>query len=111
MATVTVAHHPELTPERAMEVFQRHLAGKYDVYKMRAFGTRDFFVKESASMGVSVKLKQEANATTFVFTWGVPSPILRLLWVDVFTQLFRTGRREAMEEEVRSFIENASEFN
>lgn len=110
MAEVTVAHHPELTIEDAMGAFTTHFGDRYEVYKTRALD-RDFILKESAAMGVSVKLKQEPNATAFVFTWVVPAPILRLLFVDVFALLFLRRRREAMEQEVRSFIASAPEFH
>jgi hypothetical protein len=33
MPVVNVGHHPELTLETAMEVFQKHFSGKYEVYK------------------------------------------------------------------------------
>ena len=35
MPVVTVGHHPELTEEAAKEVFAKHFAGKYEVYKPR----------------------------------------------------------------------------
>lgn len=109
MATVTVAHHPELTVEGAMEVFRSHFAGRYDVYKT-AFLKRDFVVKKSGWTGVGVKLQQEANATTFVFTPLMPSMILQLLAGGLISYLFLRPSWKALEDEVRSFIENAADF-
>lgn len=118
MAKVTVAHKPELTAEGAMEVFRSHFAGKYDVYKMSGLGrlgqgltrTRDFVVKKSGWTGVGVGLEQEPNATTFVFTPFMPSPIFTVLLGGLISYLFLRPSWKALEEEVGSFIENAAAF-
>ena len=109
MATVTVTHHPELTVESAMEVFRSHFSGKYDVYKT-AYLRRDFVVKKSGWTGVGVKLQQEQNATTFVFTPIMPSFILQMLAGGLISYLFLRSGWKALEDEVRLFIENAAEF-
>ncbi len=55
MATVTVAHHPDLTLDRAMGVFKSHFFGKYDVYESSTFGRlRRVVVKKNAMTGVIV---------------------------------------------------------
>jgi hypothetical protein len=53
MAVVIVGHHPELTAEEAMKVFQRHFTGKYVVYHVKGLG-RDFAVKKSAWVGLAL---------------------------------------------------------
>ncbi len=56
MAVVEIAHHPELTPESAMQVFERHFAGRYEVYQPLFFPSdyplllpkfRDFLVQKA----------------------------------------------------------------
>ncbi len=46
MATIIVSDHPELTKERALELFRNHFSGKYEVQERN--GTfNDFVVKKS----------------------------------------------------------------
>ncbi len=117
MATVTVTHNPELTPEGALEVFRSHFAGKYDVYKstpttwLLTARPRHFVVKKSVWTSVGVKLQKGTDNTTFVFTPFMALPIVN--WTiahDMIKGLFLKRRWEEMEEEIASFIENAREF-
>jgi len=52
MAEVTVAHHPQLTADRAMEVFRDHFGDKYDVhlptFMQRVFRRQALGVRERA---------------------------------------------------------------
>lgn len=110
MAKVTVAYHPELTVERAIEVFRSHFAGKYDVYKTKLW-PMNFVVKKSGWTAVGVRLKQEPYATTFFFASFTPSPILFFLFSGIpIHWLFLRPSWKTMEKEVRALIENASEF-
>ncbi len=112
MAEVTVGHHPELIAEEAMKVFQRHFS-EYEVYKSPLLSgvvvKRDFAIKKSAWIGVSVALKQEPGKTSFVITYFIPS-LIRNAFGGLFAMLFRRSRYKAMENEVKSFIEKAEEF-
>ena len=111
MPTVTVAHHPELTGQGAMEVFQRHLGGKYKIYESYV-PTRDFVVKRSGWTGVWVKLVQEEDSSSFLFAPYMPSIRLRFVFAIgglIAWQFLRRSWSE-IEEDVRSVIENASEF-
>ena len=114
MATVTVAHHPDLTLDRAMGVFKSHFFGKYDVYESSTFGRlRRVVVKKNAMTGVIVNLKQEPDTTTFVFAAFIPSVLMRGLFGLIgllIALLFLRPTWKAMEEEVRVFIENAADF-
>ena len=109
MAVVAVGHHPELTAEEAMKIFQKHFTGKYEVYMTKRPG-RDFVVKKSGWVGVAVKLKQEAAKTRFVFNYIMPSALITVLFWDLITVLILRSRLKTMENEVRSFIEGAEEF-
>ena len=123
MAIIPVGYRPELTPERAMEVFKTHLGGRYDVYETRQFG-RHFILKKSAWTGVGVGLKQDQDGTYFVFTGITPSLGLRFLpLLGIFLGIIgvaalylimylslRQGRKE-MEQEVVDLIQNAAEFH
>ena len=95
-----------------MEVFSSHFAGEYEVYKTKLM-MRDFVVKKSGWTGVGVKLQQEANATTFVFTPLTPSVPLQMLagfTLGLISYLFLRPGYKALEDEVRLFIENAADF-
>lgn len=111
MAVVTIKHHPELTSEKAMEIFKKGFAGKYEVYKWnRPGGVRDFVVKKSSLIGVAVKLKQEKDKTSFTFVDIVPSTLMSILVIGVLFALLSRSSMMAMVNEVKSFIENAPEF-
>ncbi len=112
MAVVTIKHHPELTAEAAMTVFQKGFAGKYEVYKWnRPGGAKDFVVKKSNLIGVAVKLKHEKDKTGFTFVDFIPSMLMTLLIAGVLYSLFSRSSYQAMMNEVKTFIENAPEFN
>ncbi len=138
MAKVVVGHHPELTAEGAMKVFQSHLAGKYEIYKTKTPGVA-FVVKKSAWRAVGVKLIQKRNQTTF-YLQGMPggSTLVRIFWVLLFLMwlaaVFSSGavggaggfigfilmlglfvfvsRRPShrLVKEIKAFIEKAEEF-
>ena len=110
MATVTIAHHPELTAESAEEAFKSHFAGKYEVYKPWMIIGADFVVKKSGWTGVAVKLRHGRENTSFRFGGTVPSMTSRMLFGGLIAILFLRPSWKAMEEEVRVFIENAADF-
>jgi hypothetical protein len=109
MATITIGHKPELTAQQAMETFQRHFAGRYEVYATKQF-MRDFVVKKSEWTGVGVKVKQESNATTFVFTGLMPNTIFRVLFSGLASYLFLRSSWKAFEDEIAAFIEDEKDF-
>jgi hypothetical protein len=115
MAVVTISHHPELTPKGVMEIFRRHFEGKYDVYAIKS-AVRHFVIKKSGWRAVNVRLKQDKDSTSFVFTAFIPSGfremgliLLGIVPVLIAYAILKPGWR-AMEREIKSFIENAPEF-
>jgi hypothetical protein len=109
MAVVHVKHHPELTAEKAMEIFKKGFAGKYQVYMAKS-GMRDFSIKKSSMIGVAVKLKQEKDKTAFIYTDIIPSMLMALLFASIWYTLLNRSKYQAMVKEVKTFIENAPEF-
>jgi len=109
MAVVHVKHHPEVTAEKAMEIFKKGFAGKYEVYMAKS-GMRDFSIKKSSMIGVAVKLKQEKDKTTFIYTDIIPSMLMALLFASVWYTLLNRSKYQAMVNEVKTFIENAPQF-
>jgi hypothetical protein len=109
MAVVHVKHHPEVTAEKAMEIFKKGFAGKYEVY-MAQSALRDFTIKKSSMIGLSVKLKQEKDKTTFIYTSMVPSALMALLFAGIWYSLLMRPKYQAVMNEVKTFIENAPEF-
>jgi hypothetical protein len=111
MAVVTIKHHPELTADTAMNIFQKGFAGKYEVYKWnRPGGARDFVVKKSNLVGVAIKFKQEKDKTSFTFVDIIPSMLMTLLVAGLLYALLSRSSYQAMMNEVKTFIENAPEF-
>jgi radical SAM superfamily enzyme YgiQ (UPF0313 family) len=114
MAVVIVGHHPELIAEEAMKVFQRHFTGKYVVYMYKLVGIRRIVVKKSAWVGVIVRLKQEKGKTSFDVNYYSPSMLARMpffgLLQPLILWLILRSSYKAIENEVKSFIENAEEL-
>jgi len=74
MAKVIISHHPGLTAEDAMKVFQSHFAGKYEIYRRgRAYGHGAIHVKQSAWRGVDIRLRQKRGKT--YFETGIYAPL------------------------------------
>ncbi len=109
MATISVGYKPELTTEQTVEVFQRHFAGKYQVYQTK-LRMRDFIVKKSDWAGVGVKVKQEKDKTTFVFTALMPNAFYRVLFSGLVSYLFLRSSWKTLEDELAAFIEDGKEF-
>lgn len=111
MKVVSVGHHPELTLESAMEIFRKHFAGKYEVYKPR-HRHGFFIVKKSIWAGVRVEPRQDKkkDATSFVFSAWIPSDFLNALLMGLIAWVILRPQWKILEEEIKSFIENAPEF-
>jgi hypothetical protein len=109
VAIVNIKHQPELTAEKAMELFRKGFEGKYQVYAAKS-GLRDFTIKKSSLIGVAVKLKQEKDKTAFVYTDTIPSLLMGLLFASFWYTLLNRSKYQAMMDEVKTFIENAPEF-
>jgi len=111
MAVFTIKHHPELTAEKAMEIFKKGFAGKYEVYKWtRPGGVRDFVVKKSSLIGVAVKLKQEKDRTSFTFIDTAPSVFMFLAVGGILYSLIARSKYLELMNEVKKFIETEPEF-
>ena len=110
MAITPIGHRPELRPDQAFEVFAKHFAGTYEVYATKA-RNRDFIVKKDGWSGVGVRLKQESDKTSFVYTAMMPNLLLQLLFGGLVSYLFLRSTWKKLEAEVAEFIEAAPEFH
>jgi hypothetical protein len=110
MAIVTIPQNPELTKEQALEAFQRRFAATYEVYPTK-LAKRDLIVKKSNFAGVGVRLKQEKEKTSFVFTAMMPNVIMQALFGGLFSYLILRSEWKRLEAEVTEFIESAPEFH
>ena len=115
MVTVTVSHNANLTAAQAMEVFRSHFAGRYEISPTR-LAMRDFIVKKTDWTGVGVRLRQDPNATSFVFTAMSPGAMARVLPVLfigigalIILLVLRSTWKE-MEAEITAFIETSADF-
>lgn len=111
MAKITIGHHPELTPQGLISIFEKHFAGKYEIIPTPRQPTTDLIVKRSAWTGVAVHLKQQRNKTKVVFYGIAPSLWARvtgflLIGIIVWYLFIWKG----ITDEVRAFIETAEEF-
>ncbi len=119
MATVIVAHKPELTVEDTAEVFSRHFAGRFEVQHEPARGS--FVVRRSRWVALNVSLVQREDSTSFRFTGKIPLLfyglfVLGFLWligaliVGVIGWIYLRRNWRVMEDEVTSLLLSASEF-
>ena len=102
MATLNVGNRPDVTKEKALEAFRKRFEGTYKVYPTRVM-LRDFIIEKSATTGVGVRVKQDDDGTTFVYSAMVPNPIVRALGGGLIGGLIMRGSF-AMEDEVTQFI-------
>ena len=114
MAKIAIGHHPELTAEDVISIFERHFGDKYEIVPTPRQPTTDLVVKRSAWTGVAVHLKQERNKTKLIFYGFAPSFWARVL---VVSSVFLIGGLvwylfvwKGITDEVRAFIETAEEF-
>lgn len=118
MATITVTDHPELTDDRAIELFRSHFSGKYEVPEKNGI-FNDFVVKKSDWHAVGVRFRQGPIGSTFSFAGFTPSWRYRMLpllgvvagfpgVLTAFAIMFLAlrPRRKEMEEEIARFIQN-----
>ena len=116
--TVMVAHHPELTWKDAMGIFQTHFSGKYKVRKIKRTIARHFIICKSPLIGIRVKLEQKKDRTSFILDGDASNFLLGVLfWVclgllisAIIHLIALRPKLKTMENEVKSYIENAPEF-
>jgi hypothetical protein len=107
VAVSTVAHRPDLTKDRAREIFRAHFEPKYRIEDAKApLVLRDFIVVKNPFVGVAVKLEQGSNDTKFVYGGVAPRFWARLLFSGLLSLFLWNG----LTSEVRQFIESAPEF-
>ena len=119
MATVVVAHKPELTVEDTAEVFSRHFAGRYEVQHepMR----RRFIIRKSRWTSLNVSLVQREDSTSFMVNGRIPLLfygliVLGFLWligaviVGIIGWIYLRRNWKVMEDEVTSLLLSANEF-
>ena len=106
MAKVTIAHKPELTKERAQEIFANHFSGKYRVAAYRK-PLRDFFVEKNPFVAIAIKLEQRSDQTNFVYNAFAPRWWSVAMLGAVLSALLGRG----LSAEVRAFIDSAPEFH
>lgn len=112
MAVVTIGHHPELTAEAAISVFQKGFAGEYEVYKWNRLGRGQSLRgrEEQPHRGCSQAEAGQGEDRLHLclhHTLGADDiPGCR----TVVRALFARSSYQAMVNEVKTFIENAPEF-
>ena len=118
MSRIYVGNDPELTKERAVELFKSHFSGKYEVQEKNGI-SHDIVVKKSDWLAVGVRFRQGPNGGTYSFAGFTPAFRYRMLPVlGVFAGLpgviaafgimflALRPRRKDMEDEIARFIQN-----
>jgi hypothetical protein len=99
---MNVGKRPELTKEGAIEDFKRHFAD-CKVYPTRVV-MRDFIVERSMTTGVGVRIKQDDDNTSFIYTGMIPNPLVRAFSGLLGWLILRGGLK--MESEIAAFIQS-----
>ncbi len=108
MATITIGHRPDLTKEQVQQIFTQRF-DDCEIIRSNAIN-RDFIIKKNGWTGVGVRLKQEKNSTTLVFTAMMPNVLLQTLFGGLFAYALLRKSWKEMELEVAGFIRIAPEF-
>ena len=88
MAVITISHHPELTAEDVVAIFQKRFEDKYQIMPTPRHPRWDLVVKRSAWTGIFVRLEQGRDKTKLVFCGNSPSAWARLiLLVSIFPSI------------------------
>jgi len=106
MGVVKIAHHPEMTWEQTMEVFQKEFGDRYKVHSLKRTPMRDFVVQKNGLVGVSMRLVQTKDETKLVYSGFSPSVMARLLVGPLIAIFFWNG----LTNEIKAFVERAPEF-
>jgi hypothetical protein len=109
MATISIGHRPDLTKEQVQQIFAERFAGDCEVIRSNAIN-RDFIIKKNGWTGAGVRLMQEKNATTLVFTAIMPNVLLQTLFGGLFAYALLRKSWKEMEMQVAGFIRLAPEF-
>lgn len=117
MAVITISHHPELTTEDIVAIFQKRFEDKYQIMPTPRHPRCDLIVKRSAWTGIWVRLEQGRDKTKLVFYGNAPSAWARLiLLVSIFPSILLSFLFwhlfvwKGITDEVRDLIETAEEF-
>ena len=113
MARVSIRHNPDLTAERAREVFEDRFRGKYEVFPTARLVAGNFIVKKNAVLAIFVTLEQKQGQTSFKFFHQYPTVWMRLLLGILFPISLAIGLTagKQLENEIRSFILGEPEFS
>jgi hypothetical protein len=109
LSVVAIGHHPELTTETLLQIFQRGLGSKYTVFESHALMT-DLMVKKSGWTGCAVKLQQHGDRTDFVTRQAYGNPMYAMFLGSLLSLLFLRPGWKALEQEVVEFIQNEPAF-
>ena len=109
MAVVPIGHHPELTTEQLVAIFQRGLGSKYSVYESHALMT-DVMVKKSGWTGCNVKLQQHGDSSDFVTRQNYGNPMYAMFLGSLLSMLILRKGWQALEAELVQFIQNEPAF-
>jgi len=113
MAKVSIQHNPDLTAERAQEIFEDHFQGKYTVFPTARLVVGNFIVKKNAVLAIFVTLQQKEGQTSFKFFHQYPTVWMRLLLGILFpiSLVISLTAGKQLENEIRSFILSEPEFS
>jgi hypothetical protein len=109
MAIITIGYRPDLTKEQVQAIFAERFAGEFEIIRSNAIN-RDFIIKKNNWTGVGLRLKQEKNATTMVFTAMMPNLLLNALFGGLFAYALLRKSWKEMELEIAGFIRLEPQF-
>jgi hypothetical protein len=109
LAVVPIGPHPDLTKAELVDIFQRGLGDRYQVYESKALMT-DLMVKKSGWTGCGVQLQHKDGESHFVTRQNFGNPMYAMFMGSLLSMLVLRKGWQALEQEVVTFIQNEPAF-
>lgn len=104
MAKAILKHNPSLTKEKLKDILFAHFGAiGYEVDLSALIGA-DIYIKKNNWVGVTIKLKQNADSTFLRINGYAPSLAVRLLYIGIVTMLILLPKWNRLIKEVTDFV-------
>lgn len=105
MAKIILDHDPELTKEGILHALKEHfLTEGYEIDYSKLIGA-DVYIRKSAWVGVTIKLKQKPDSTFLRVRGYMPSPMARVMANGLLPMLILWPKWNKLIAEVKQFFE------
>jgi|GEM_PF-1633478 len=105
MAKAILRHDPSLTPEQLFDLLKKHYGPMgYEVGESALIGAQ-YYIRKSAFLGATVKLRQRDDSTTVMVNGYAPSPAVRILLSGLLLIIIMMPKWLRFAKEVKEYLE------